>query len=141
MGDTSLSRCSLVPRSTRLIAFKRQKFKIEVNIKGKLKLFNLIAREDARLSLSIANATKKDSASMKTIALMTMIFLPGTFFAALFAIPTLDWEAPGVIQGKFWVYWAFTIPSTLIIGFTWYWPNGEKIFTRRESVGVVSRED
>lgn len=58
---------------------------------------------------------------MKTIAVMTMAFLPGTFFAALFAVPSLKWEQPGpnVIQPKFWVYWAFTLPSTLLVFVVW----------------------
>lgn len=31
---------------------------------------------------------------MKTVAIMTMGFLPDTFFAALFAVPSLQWNAP-----------------------------------------------
>lgn len=56
---------------------------------------------------------------MKTIAVMTMVFLPGTFFAALFAVPSLDWDGPKVITSRFWVYWAFTIPFTLVAFITW----------------------
>lgn len=54
---------------------------------------------------------------MKTIALMTMLFLPGTFYAALFALPSLKFNdnAPGVVQDGFGLYWAFTIPSTLVV--------------------------
>jgi hypothetical protein len=56
---------------------------------------------------------------MKTVAIMTMLFLPATFYAALFSIPSLDWEKPGVIQTKFWVYWAFTIPTTALVFLVW----------------------
>lgn len=56
---------------------------------------------------------------MKTIAVMTMVFLPGTFLAALFAVPSLDWSGPKVITSNFWVYWAFTIPSTLVVLLDW----------------------
>jgi hypothetical protein len=52
---------------------------------------------------------------MKAIAIMTMAFLPGTFFAALFAVPILKWDDPRVIQPNFWIYWAFTVPFTLVI--------------------------
>jgi predicted neutral ceramidase superfamily lipid hydrolase len=52
---------------------------------------------------------------------MTMAFLPATYFAALFAVPSLKWDQPGdVIQSNFWVYWAFTVPSTLVVFFLWY---------------------
>ena len=56
---------------------------------------------------------------MKTIAIMTMVFLPATFFAALFAVPLLKWDEPNVIQGRFWIYWAFTLPSTALIFGIW----------------------
>jgi hypothetical protein len=56
---------------------------------------------------------------MKTIAIMTMLFLPGTFYAALFSIPSLDWKKPEVIQTKFWLYWAFTIPTTALVFLVW----------------------
>ncbi|KAH8767322.1 hypothetical protein F5883DRAFT_554810 [Diaporthe sp. PMI_573] len=67
-----------------------------------------------------AEATRLDSGSMKTIAIMTMAFLPGTFLAALFAVPSLDWSGPKVITNNFWVYWAFTIPFTLVVFTIWY---------------------
>ena len=56
---------------------------------------------------------------MKTIAIMTMLFLPATFYAALFGMPSFDWEKPGVIQTKFWLYWAFAIPTTVLVFFVW----------------------
>lgn len=56
---------------------------------------------------------------MKTIAVMTMAFLPGTFFAALFAIPSLQWGNSRVIQDSFWIYWAFTLPSTVLVFVVW----------------------
>lgn len=56
---------------------------------------------------------------MKTIAIMTMLFLPATFFAALFAVPSLQWDQAEVVQKKFWVYWAFTLPTTVLIFLVW----------------------
>jgi hypothetical protein len=56
---------------------------------------------------------------MKTIAVVTMAFLPGTFFAALFAIPSLQWGNSRVIQDNFWIYWAFTLPTTILVFVVW----------------------
>lgn len=56
---------------------------------------------------------------MKVIAVMTMVFLPGTFFAALFAVPSLDWKGDDVVGENFWMYWAFTIPFTLLVIVLW----------------------
>jgi hypothetical protein len=56
---------------------------------------------------------------MKTISIMTMLFLPATYFAALFSMPTLQWSDSSVIRERFWVYWAFTIPTTCGVFFVW----------------------
>jgi len=56
---------------------------------------------------------------MKTIAIMTMVFLPATFFAAFFSLPLLEWDQPKVLHDKFWMYWAFTIPCTAAVFGVW----------------------
>jgi len=61
-----------------------------------------------------------DSMSMKTIAIMTMGFLPATFYAALFSVPSLQWDQPSIIGSRFWVYWAFTIPTTMLVFVVWF---------------------
>ncbi|PWI65239.1 hypothetical protein PCL_07289 [Purpureocillium lilacinum] len=78
-----------------------------------------IAKEIAEASRDIARLTGKDSYSMKTVAIITMAFLPATFFAALFSMPLLDWREPVVIQEKFWVYIGFTISSTILVFVGW----------------------
>ncbi|KAK5064752.1 hypothetical protein LTR84_000586 [Exophiala bonariae] len=82
-------------------------------------IFNLLARGDAQTTISIARSTMHDSTSMKTIAVMTMGFLPATFWAALFSVPSLHWDQPTVISSRFWVYWAFTIPTTISVFLAW----------------------
>ncbi|KAN0115485.1 hypothetical protein V8E51_005029 [Hyaloscypha variabilis] len=90
-------------------------------------LFGLLTREDAIANIKLADASKqlaqsmkKDNSAMKTVAIMTMAFLPATFFAALFAVPSLQWDKPGVVQDKFWIYWAFTLPSTAFVFIAWF---------------------
>ncbi|KAF2968188.1 hypothetical protein GQX73_g5365 [Xylaria multiplex] len=87
-----------------------------------LKIAVLCAQEEARVnremaaaSREIAEAAKQDTASMKTIAVMTMAFLPGTFFVALFSMPSLHWDQTYVITDRFWVYWVFTLPVTAFV--------------------------
>src|SRR5262249_29160285 len=60
-----------------------------------LQVYNYIAQrankiniETARDSKSIAVASKRDSASMKTLSILTMVFLPGTFIAVRFSFPS-----------------------------------------------------
>ena len=42
-------------------------------------VFNLVTQQDAANNIEIAKDMKRDSSSMNGIALLTMIFLPGTF--------------------------------------------------------------
>ena len=42
-------------------------------------VFNLVTQQDAANNINIATAMRRDSSSMNGIALLTMVFLPGTF--------------------------------------------------------------
>jgi Mg2+ and Co2+ transporter CorA len=78
------------------------------------------SKEDSAVMRTIAIESKKDSSAMKTIAVLGMFFLPGTFVAALFAMPVFDWDnnTPAVKTG-FKYYWAVTIPLTLFVILSW----------------------
>lgn len=86
--------------------------------------FQNVAQYDSRLSLHIAKASQIDSAAMKTISILTLIFLPPTFICSLFSMSffnydiTLGWS----ISSEFWIYWAFAAPTTLIVSILcYYW--------------------
>ncbi|KAI0019686.1 hypothetical protein F4780DRAFT_780180 [Xylariomycetidae sp. FL0641] len=90
-------------------------------------LFALVTHEDAVVNAKLASVssriavqTKHDSSSMKTIAVVTMVFLPATFFATLFDLPSLDWASAQVVQDSFWIYLAFTIPTTFLVIVAWF---------------------
>jgi hypothetical protein len=85
-----------------------------------VQIFNLLARGDAQANIDIAKAVMHDSTSMKTVAIMTMVFLPATFYAALFAVPSLQWDKPTIIGDRFWIYWVVTIPTTILVFFVWF---------------------
>jgi hypothetical protein len=78
---------------------------------------------------------------MKAIALLTMLFLPGTFIAAFFAMPLFNWNAErqsDVVNSRFWVYWAVTIPGTLAILGVWrLWWMFEEWRVKKEEVSGV----
>jgi hypothetical protein len=91
-------------------------------------IYNLIAQQDSNTNLEIAKDSRRDSASMKTIAIMTTLFLPATWVATFFAVPLFDWtvdEGQSVIRSRFWMYWALTGVLTLVVvcvwlGWTWF---------------------
>ncbi|KAI9870322.1 MAG: hypothetical protein M1830_004380 [Pleopsidium flavum] len=79
-------------------------------------LTNIGVAADSR---SIAQASKRDSSAMKTIAVLTMVFLPGTFISSLFAMPLMQWQNDVVLTSRFWIYWAITIPLTFLVLLLW----------------------
>ncbi|KAI0506868.1 hypothetical protein F5B22DRAFT_622347 [Xylaria bambusicola] len=77
-------------------------------------------------SLEIAKATRRDSEHMRSIALVTMIFLPGTFFAGVFSMTFFDWSGNSgqpVVSKYIWIYVLFTLLVTLITIGLWYYFN------------------
>ncbi|KAI0109856.1 hypothetical protein F4814DRAFT_424759 [Daldinia grandis] len=68
----------------------------------------------AKSSTSIAHDTRRDSLAMKSIAILTMIFLPATFTATYFTTPAIATSEPS--QG---LYWIVTVPLTLVVMTLW----------------------
>ncbi|KAK6204100.1 hypothetical protein LQW54_008454 [Pestalotiopsis sp. IQ-011] len=117
-------------------------------------IYSKMAQEDNNLNARMAVASTRDSSSMKALAVITAIFLPGEFISSLFGISMFDWEwgtasdsalgddAPAddyphpVIMPLFWVYWAFTLPLTIFIVVLWraWWVNQDRFFRRHLSM-------
>ncbi|KAL2013244.1 hypothetical protein VTN00DRAFT_769 [Thermoascus crustaceus] len=58
-------------------------------------------------SKKISEASKRDSSTLKSLTVLTALFFPATFIAALFALPNFT-------STPFWLYWVITIPLTLV---------------------------
>ncbi|KAF7539001.1 hypothetical protein G7Z17_g12519 [Cylindrodendrum hubeiense] len=93
-------------------------------------LVNLIGQRDSINNTDIALSSHRDASSMKTLAVVTMFFLPGSFIAALFSTSCFDWDHVNLDDNsigvaptpQFNLYWAITIPLTLltfILYFAW----------------------
>ncbi|KAK8115524.1 hypothetical protein PG984_012026 [Apiospora sp. TS-2023a] len=67
----------------------------------------------------MAEVNRKDAVVMKGIGYLTLLFLPATFFSTLFSMPSLS--GPGFVSEQFWVFWAFTIPTTIIVWMVFDW--------------------
>jgi Mg2+ and Co2+ transporter CorA len=52
---------------------------------------------------------------MKTLAIITIVFLPGTFVATLFATNMIEFES----GQEGWIYAVVVIPTTVLIMFAW----------------------
>ena len=60
---------------------------------------------------------------MKTIAALTMVFLPGTYIAAIFGMNFFNYSAGNIhVSARWWLYVAITVPMTVLtIGIWWAW--------------------
>ncbi|KAK9414362.1 hypothetical protein SUNI508_11324 [Seiridium unicorne] len=102
-------------------------------------IFNLISSEENKISRLVAEesakvavASRRDSVAMKTVAVLTMIFLPGTFVAAFLSMPLFEWnvETGGYPSSTSfqWIYWVITLPLTiaLMVGWRVWWRMEER---------------
>ncbi|CAJ2501143.1 Uu.00g039960.m01.CDS01 [Anthostomella pinea] len=116
-----------------------------MNIASQLE-WNQIGRRDARTNLDIANnnlqvaqRARRDSKLMKSIAMLTMIFLPGTFVATLFSMGFFSWEGGTgsgmTVSSDIWIYVLATVLVTSMTLGSWYlWA------LRRKEVGDVEKQ-
>lgn len=85
--------------------------------------FNLVAEEEARNSVDIAASSKADSHAMAAMGIITLLFLPPTFISAIFSTTFFDFgddRHSWSVSDKFYVYWAATVPITIIVGVILY---------------------
>ncbi|KAF3202758.1 hypothetical protein TWF106_002285 [Orbilia oligospora] len=115
-------------------------------IPGKLKFQHGMI--DSQISIMIAKnsefaatAARKDSSFMRTIAIITLIFLPGTFVAAVFSMSMFNWEADGsvVVSKHIWMYFAITVPLTTVVVISWLiWTiKSEKDYNKKVSGKIL----
>ncbi|KAK4132809.1 hypothetical protein BT67DRAFT_450775 [Trichocladium antarcticum] len=73
------------------------------------------------VNLAFNNLARQDNSVMKSIALLTMIFLPATFISAIFSTTFFNYADDGSwqISDKLWIYWATTVPGTIVIVILW----------------------
>jgi len=121
----------------------------------------------------MAASSSRDSAAMKTLAFLTILFLPGTYIAAIFSTGMFNWHIDSgsqqaaaerannarsmsaradanatptpekTISDLFWVYWAVTVPLTILVAAAWriWWSHEKKHFDqdvgKSQRAGVV----
>lgn len=74
-------------------------------------------------NVDIATAAGRDSSQMRSISLVTMIFLPGTFFATVFSMTFFNWNSENgvVVSGYVWIYFLITVVFTIMTLFLWWY--------------------
>jgi hypothetical protein len=101
------------------------------------------------------NLAHQDNKVVKSIALLTMVFLPATFFSvrinaliisgasltrsqALFSTTFFTFDNGWGASNRLWIYWVITIPATILVLIFWnIWMAYSRI---RNFLGVKSRD-
>ena len=84
-----------------------------------------MTQQDSETNMSIAQATKNDSAAMKTIAALTMIFLPATAVSSFFGMAFFNGQGGGfTVTSDWWLFLVSTIPITAVLFLVWLNWNG-----------------
>ncbi|KAJ0159292.1 hypothetical protein CTA2_9973 [Colletotrichum tanaceti] len=107
-------------------------------------VWNHIARQDSETNTKISQAnaaiavqTKVESAQMRTIALLTMIYLPVASVASIFSMDMFNWEAVDgqmIVSKHIWLFFVLAVGLTLITVAAWFFG------TRREKA-MASKSD
>ncbi|PVI03793.1 hypothetical protein DM02DRAFT_695519 [Periconia macrospinosa] len=82
---------------------------------------SLMAQRDNVLNQDTNKYTQMDSKDMRTIAAVTLGFLPATFMATLFSTSFFDFHTQDqVLSSWIWIYWLLTAFLTVVVYFGWY---------------------
>lgn len=92
-------------------------FQIQLLKSLKLRSESNHKRLEDEVNLVFNNLAHEDNTVMKSIALLTMVFLPATFLSALFSTTFFNFGDNGRWQAspRQWIYWATTVPVTFIV--------------------------
>ncbi|KAL8817166.1 MAG: hypothetical protein Q9223_003949 [Gallowayella weberi] len=113
-----------------------------VDLHMKVQRDSITSQSIAVDSKKLAEASTRDSSSMKAIAVLTMAFLPSTAVATIFSMGPFwsnDSDSVFSVSRDFWLYWAIALPLTtvvLVVWQTWLW-----LYRRRQSRILKDIED
>ncbi|MCJ1381361.1 hypothetical protein MMC17_004471 [Xylographa soralifera] len=78
-------------------------------------------QQDVKFSQAISLSAQHDNSVMKSISLLSMIFLPATAIATIFGMPPFFAVTNDIltVSPSFVVYWEFTLPITVLVIVLW----------------------
>ncbi|EME79709.1 uncharacterized protein MYCFIDRAFT_81190 [Pseudocercospora fijiensis CIRAD86] len=120
---------SLSYHRTLLQGFEGRSRALETRLANEMQLtFHLNSQFDSIATGQIAQSSSEDSAAMRTISFLGLIFLPGTFLSAIFSMSFFNFEPPNNattqewrMSSKFWVFWVLCVPITAATILLWTW--------------------
>ncbi|KAK1760083.1 hypothetical protein QBC47DRAFT_448698 [Echria macrotheca] len=112
---------------------------LEIRCKAQIDIiYAKMQQEDNILTARMAVTSTRDSSSLKALAIITALFLPGEFVASMMGMSMFEIWNDGEYEDvhlpppppKLWIYWVIAIPLTLAIFFLWrlWWVAQDRFF-------------
>ena len=84
----------------------------------------MVAQRDSKVMVMMGEGARQDSKNMKLIAIVGLIYLPGTFVSGIFGMNFFSFEDQNGhqtwnVSDKFYIYLAITLPLTLLTISIW----------------------
>jgi Mg2+ and Co2+ transporter CorA len=76
----------------------------------------MIAQHDSYLQAKLAQESLRDSKAMKTLSVLTILFLPGAFVATVFSTDMFKFQEG---NQEIWIYFAIVVPLTALLMVGW----------------------
>ncbi|KAK3986740.1 hypothetical protein QBC44DRAFT_332659 [Cladorrhinum sp. PSN332] len=112
-------------------------------------MHGIIDHRESRLNLEIAvqqqmlaDSTRRDGMSMKTLTLVGALFLPGTFLSSMFSMPFFDFSGDmnGSVSKSLWIYFVLLIPVTVVVLGAWlFFDKKSKTVTQQDFEAAEDR--
>jgi len=117
---------------------------LEIRCKAQIDIiYAKMQQEDNILTARMAVTSTRDSSSLKALAIITALFLPGEFVASMMGMAIFDIWNDNEYENvhlpppppKLWIYWAIAVPLTLAILFAWrlWWVAQDRFFRKHLS--------
>ncbi|KAK0665472.1 hypothetical protein QBC41DRAFT_306108 [Cercophora samala] len=125
-------------------SLETERHMLEVRCKSQIDIiYAKMQQEDNILTARMAVTSTRDSSSLKALAVITALFLPGDFIASLLGMAMFEkWNdeeyddqmLPETPE-RFWLYWALALPLTFIIFILWrtWWVSQDRFFRQHLS--------
>jgi hypothetical protein len=119
-GDVVHSMIDRTEMHGHLLRYVKKMITMQFNFQS-----NNLVQKDAQVSIQISSATREDGRSMKTLAYLTLFFLPVTFVCAIFSTTIFNFENwhvddQNVVSSGWWVFVLSCVAAMLGTTSAWF---------------------
>ncbi|OIW25551.1 hypothetical protein CONLIGDRAFT_684100 [Coniochaeta ligniaria NRRL 30616] len=126
MCSIMLEELRSMKSSSELRQFQRRNLQLRAEARIAM-LYSRISQRDSKVSINvaeqshrIAKTTREDSRVVRSIAVVSFMFLPATFVAAILSTGLFDFQPDELVVSKYWwVFVSFAVALTALVVLAW----------------------